>query len=86
MVKKRSAFFGTGNVPGFESDLTLKIMPGTQPDEIIRLKGKGLPLFRGSGRGDINIRVQVHIPETLTKKERKLYEQLRKSDSSGKKA
>jgi molecular chaperone DnaJ len=62
--------------------LKVKISPGTQPDEILRLKGKGLPRFRGSGRGDINIRIQVHVPEKITRKERKLYEQLRKLNNS----
>lgn len=67
----------TRSIPALGDNLELTIPPGTQPDEIIRLKGQGLPRFRESGRGDINIRIQVHIPDTLSKKERKLYEKLK---------
>ncbi len=67
----------TRMIPGLSGDLEMEIPPGTQPDAILCLKGKGLPLFRGSGRGDVNIRIQLHVPEKLSKKEQKLYEQLR---------
>lgn len=67
----------TRTFPSLGGRLKVKIPPGTQADEILRLRGKGLPRFRGSGCGDINIRIQVHVPEKLSKKERKLYEQLR---------
>lgn len=50
---------------------------GTQPDEILRLRGKGLQKYGGSGRGSLNLRIQVHIPEHPGAGERTLYEQLR---------
>lgn len=68
----------TRTIPGLDGNLKVKIPAGTQADEVLRLRGKGLPRFRGSGRGDINIRIQLHVPEKITKKERKLYEQLRR--------
>ncbi len=68
----------TRTFPSLDGKLKVKIPPGSQPDEILRLKGKGLPRFRGNGRGDINIRIQLHVPQELSKKERQLYEQLRK--------
>jgi molecular chaperone DnaJ len=72
------AVLGTSkSIPGLSDNIELTIPPGTQPDEIIQLKSKGLPRFRESGRGDINIRIQVDIPDKLSQKERKLYEQLR---------
>jgi molecular chaperone DnaJ len=42
----------------------------------LRLKGKGLPRFGGGGRGDLFLRVQVHVPESLSFEERNLYERL----------
>ena len=63
-------------IAGLDGDLELNVPPGTQPDEVIQIKGKGLPRFRGSGYGDINVRIQVQVPEELTKKEMKLYKQL----------
>ena len=60
----------TGNVD-------LKIPAGSQPDQILRLKGKGLSIFGRGGHGDLNIILQVHIPEHPTAEEKDLYQQLR---------
>ena len=54
----------------------VKVPPGTQPDVILRLKGKRLLRFGGRGRGDLFLRLQVHVPERLSDEERKLYERL----------
>ena len=60
-------------------DVEVKIPPGTQPDEVVRLRGKGLPRFHAGSSGDLNLRIQVHVPETLSEKQRRLYEQLREA-------
>lgn len=73
------------NIPVFQESLELEVPPGTQPDDILRIREKGLPRFQGSGRGDINIRIQVHIPEKLSKEESRLYEQLKKLAKADKK-
>jgi len=44
---------------------------------VLRLKGKGLPEFGGKGKGDLFLRVDVHMPEKLSAEERKLWERLR---------
>lgn len=79
------AVLGTAiTIPGFKGNMELQVPPGTQPDAILKLSEKGLPRFQGNGRGDINIRIQVHIPEKLSKKEGRLYKQLKdltKSDN-----
>jgi molecular chaperone DnaJ len=41
------------------------------------LHGKGLPEFGGSSRGDLYLRLHVHVPERLTSEERELYKRLR---------
>jgi len=64
-------------VPTLTKSLKVRIPPGTQPDEVLRLRGEGLPRFKESGRGDIKLRIQISIPEKLTEKQRKLFEQLR---------
>jgi molecular chaperone DnaJ len=64
-------------VPTLEGEVNVTIPPGTQPDEVLRLQGKGLPEFDGRGHGDLNLRIQVHVPETLSAQERELYTQLR---------
>ncbi len=56
--------------------------PGTQADEILRLRGKGLSKFGGYGRGDINLRLHLRVPERLSREQKRLYEQLRKAGKS----
>jgi molecular chaperone DnaJ len=63
-------------VPTLDGETTVKIKPGTQAGETIRLKGKGMPRFRGYGKGDLLVRVGISVPEKLTKKQRALLEQL----------
>lgn len=64
-------------VPTLEGNLEVTIPAGTQSDSILRLRGKGLPVFGSQHHGDLHLRITVHIPEHLSAKERKLYEQLR---------
>jgi molecular chaperone DnaJ len=63
-------------VPTLEGPTTVKIHSGTQPGEIIRLRGKGMPRFRGYGKGDLLLRVGIAVPEKLTPQQRMLLEQL----------
>jgi molecular chaperone DnaJ len=64
------------SVPTLDGSTTVKIHPGTQAGETIRLKGKGMPRFRGYGKGDLLVRVGISVPEKLTSKQRELLEQL----------
>jgi molecular chaperone DnaJ len=64
------------SVPTLEGPAAVKIKPGTQAGETIRLKGKGMPRFRGYGKGDLLVRVGISVPEKLTAKQRALLEQL----------
>jgi molecular chaperone DnaJ len=64
------------SVPTLDGSATVKIKPGTQAGETIRLRGKGMPRFRGYGKGDLLVRVGVSVPKKLTKKQRALLEQL----------
>jgi molecular chaperone DnaJ len=66
------------SVPTLEGPTIVRIHPGTQPGEVIRLKGKGMPRFRGYGKGDLLVRVGVAVPEKLTLQQRALLEQLAK--------
>jgi molecular chaperone DnaJ len=72
------AVLGTNiRVPTLDGQVTAKIDPGTQPDTVLRLRGKGLPQFGGSSRGDLYVRVEVRIPQRLSDRERHLFEELR---------
>jgi curved DNA-binding protein len=57
--------------------VTLKIAPGTQPGQLIRLTGKGMPRLRHPDEyGDLYVRVDIEIPKDLTAKERALFKEL----------
>jgi molecular chaperone DnaJ len=66
------------SVPTLNGSTDLKIHHGTQPGEIIKLKGKGMPRLRGYGKGDLLVRVNVQIPKKLTKEQKRLIETLAK--------
>ena len=52
-------------VPTIEGDVDLEFAAGTQPGEIRVLKGKGMPVLQGFGRGDHRVLVNVVIPRRL---------------------
>jgi molecular chaperone DnaJ len=54
----------------------LKIPVGTQPNAILRLKGKGLPRYGSFGRGDELVKINVKVPTKLTDNQRALLKQL----------
>ena len=61
------------------SKATLNVQAGTPTGQLIRLKGKGLPALRG-GRGDLIAQLVVWVPERLGGAEKKLLEELQKSE------
>jgi molecular chaperone DnaJ len=64
-------------VPTLNGPLEVTVPPGTQPGAVLRLRGKGLPRYGGRGRGDINLRIEVRVPERVSAEEREIYERLR---------
>lgn len=83
-IEVADAVLGTRlKVPTLGGDVDVKIPAGTQPDEVLRLRGKGLPRYGDRGHGDLKISIQVHIPEDVSAKERMLYEQLRRLGQTG---
>jgi DnaJ-class molecular chaperone len=63
------------NVETVEGKVKLKIPQGTQPDMVIRLRGKGITHVRGSSKGDHYVRIKIIIPKNLTGKQKKLLEE-----------
>jgi molecular chaperone DnaJ len=61
-------------VPTLDGDLELEIRPGTQPGEVHVLRGKGMPVLQGFGRGDQRVLVNVAIPRALSDDQRRLLE------------
>jgi len=68
---------GTTSVATLEGNVELKIPPGTQGGQKLRLRGKGLPL-RNGGRGDLFAKLQLKVPKKLDEAGKKLVESLKK--------
>jgi molecular chaperone DnaJ len=66
-------------VPTLYGQSNLKIPPGSQSGKVFLLKDKGIPHLHKSGRGDQLVRLTVVTPESLTKEQRRLFEELAKS-------
>jgi molecular chaperone DnaJ len=68
-------------VPAVDSNVKIKIEPGTQPGRILRLRGKGLPEVNGYGKGDLLVNVNVWIPKDLSKEDLKIIEKFKDSEA-----
>jgi curved DNA-binding protein len=68
------------SVPTLDGRVSIKIPPGTQNGQKMRIRGRGLPQ-PGSGNGDLIVVARVEVPERVTEAERKLWEQLARESS-----
>ncbi|MFC2021667.1 molecular chaperone DnaJ [Chloroflexota bacterium] len=66
-------------VPTLHGNIKLKVPAGSQTGQIFRLKDKGIPRLHKRGQGDQFVRLLVVTPESLTKRERQLFEELAKT-------
>ncbi len=69
----------TVEVPTIDGKVKVKIEAGTQPEKVLRLRGKGIPDVNGYGRGDLLVRVHIWIPKKLNSDEKKMLESLQNS-------
>lgn len=65
-------------VPTIDGPSTIKIPPGTQSGQKLRLRGKGAPSLRGDVRGDEFVEVQVVVPAARDERTRELLRELAK--------
>lgn len=79
-----AALGGNVEIPTIDgSKVRVKIEPGTQPGKALRLRGKGLPVVQGYGRGngDMVVNISIYVPKTLDNSEKKALEKMRESDN-----
>jgi molecular chaperone DnaJ len=62
-------------VPTLDGKVKLTIPEGTQPGAVFRMRGKGIPYLRGSGRGDQFVTVTVKVPKNLSGSQKELLRQ-----------
>ena len=70
-------------VPTIDGDTELEFEAGTQPGEIRVLKGNGMPVLQGFGRGDHRILVNVLIPRRLDDDAKRLLQEFEARSDSG---
>jgi molecular chaperone DnaJ len=63
-------------VPTPYGDEAIRVAAGTQPETIIRLRGRGLPVLGQSAKGDLIVRVHVWTPERLSDEQERLFREL----------
>jgi molecular chaperone DnaJ len=61
-------------IPTPEGPVSLKVPGGTESGKLLRVKGRGVPHLKGSGRGDLLARVKVTVPKKLSKVEKQALE------------
>jgi molecular chaperone DnaJ len=64
------------DVPTLDGKVLMKIPPGTQSGKIFRLRGKGIPVYGGYGKGDELVKVVVEVPQQVSRRQRKLITEL----------
>src|SRR6267142_2456505 len=67
-------------VPTLTGSVNIKIPPGTQSGQKLRVRGRGLP-HRGGANGDLIVETRVEVPAKVSESERKLWEELAKEST-----
>ena len=76
----QAALGASVEVPTLEGDVELEFKAGTQPGDVRVLRGKGMPVLQGFGRGDHRILVNVAVPRSLSDEQRRLLEEFARSE------
>ena len=63
-------------VPTLDGEHTLKVPEGVQSGTTMRIKGKGVPVVNGHGKGDLFVEIRVQTPSKVSKRQRELLQEL----------
>jgi molecular chaperone DnaJ len=74
----QAALGGEFQIPTPYGDEKIKVPAGIQPETVLRLRNRGLPVLGQSSKGDLLIRVHVWTPERLTEEQERLFQELAK--------
>jgi DnaJ-class molecular chaperone len=79
----QAALGDTIEVETVQDSVKIKIPAGTQPETVIRLRGKGVKMIRGSGHGDHYVRIKIVIPKNLSSHQKELLKEFDSSKKQG---
>jgi molecular chaperone DnaJ len=79
LTMTQAALGATVKVPTLEGEHELHLDPGTQPGALHVLRGRGMPVLQGFGRGDQRVLVNVQVPRRLTEEQQRLLEEFDRS-------
>lgn len=60
------------DIPTLDGKMSYTVKEGTQPGDVLRIKGKGIPYLNGRGSGDLMLKVTVEVPQRLTGEQKEL--------------
>ena len=75
LTMTQAALGATVTVAALEGDEEITLEPGTQPGHVVVLRGRGMPVLQGFGRGDHRVLVNVLMPRHLDDEQRRLLEE-----------
>ena len=76
----QAALGATVAISTLDGEEELEFAPGTQPGEVRVLRGRGMPVLQGFGRGDHRVLVNVAVPRRLTDEQRSLLEEFQRRE------
>jgi DnaJ-class molecular chaperone len=79
----QAALGGELEVETIQDSIKIKIPAGTQPETLIRLRGKGVKMLRGTGHGDHYVRIKITVPKSLSSKQKELLKEFDDSKKHG---
>jgi len=83
LTMTQAALGATVTIPTLQGDTELEFPPGTQPGQVVVLRGRGMPALQGFGRGDHRVLVNVVVPRNLSEEQRRLLEDFERHSDEG---
>ena len=68
----QAALGASVDIPTLDGRIPFSIKAGTQPGDVLRVKGKGIPYLNGRGTGDLLLKIVVEVPKNLSAEQQKL--------------
>ena len=75
-----ATFGGEIKVPTVDGDVKIRVRAATQPGTTIRLREKGVNHLHGRGKGDEYVKLNILVPEKLSREQRRIIEEMKEED------